>query len=383
MSGKVAAQHRPQLDTLRCLAIMLVFYSHSIGDIFHRADPWGTIGVKLFFVISGFLITRIILLNECSTFLKAFYIRRLLRIFPLYYLVLAILLVLGRLPYPEWCFSYLYNIRCVLPDYLSSGVDHFWSLAVEEQFYLLFPALILRCSQNRRPLVIGALIVGCIISRMLAQTYLHSSYAERLLPICGEFLLWGSLAGYIDVNMKRSVNGTKILICGLFACGAVLLLRHLSEDWHNLVQTLTGVSIALVIFGTWRMQHPLLLKLFTIPPIVYLGKISYGFYIIHFFCFDLQRAIVSLVPQLQVINPTIFSLTLAIGLASFSWHFFEEPINNQKRKFPYAPKGANRGSSDNVSVSCSDTVSSIACSNDVSPGDKAKGHPEFANASSV
>lgn len=333
---------------------MLVFYSHSIGDVFHRADPWGTIGVKLFFVISGFLITRIILLNECKTFLKAFYMRRLLRIFPLYYLVLAILLCLGKLPYPEWCFSYLYNIRCVLPDYLSSNTDHFWSLAVEEQFYLIFPALILACARSKRALAIISLIGACITCRILAQTYLQNSYAERLLPICGEFLLWGSLAGYIDVNSRRNFNGTKLLAFGAAACALVLLLRNVGDEFHIVIQTLTGISLALVIFGTWRLQNPLLLKLFTLKPIVYLGKISYGFYIIHFFCFDLQRAIYGVFSPLAVIPPVLFSLLLAVGLASVSWHVFESPINNLKRKFPYAPRGPKTAETGSVDASATD-----------------------------
>lgn len=264
--------------------------------------------------------------------------RRLLRIFPLYYLVLAILLCLGKLSYPEWCFSYLYNIRCVLPNYLSSNTDHFWSLAVEEQFYLIFPALILACARSKRALLISSLIGACVACRILAQTYLQNSYAERLLPICGEFLLWGSLAGFIDVNSKRNFDGTKLLAFGVVACSLVLLLRNVGDDFHILIQTLTGVSLALVIFGTWRLKNPLLLKLFTLTPIVYLGKISYGFYIIHFFCFDLQRAIYSVVPPLSLMPPTLFSFILAVGLASLSWHVFESPVNNLKKNFPYAPR---------------------------------------------
>jgi peptidoglycan/LPS O-acetylase OafA/YrhL len=373
-------QHRPQLDTLRCLAILLVFYSHSVGDVFHRADPWGTIGVKLFFVISGFLITRIILLNVCKTFLKAFYIRRLLRIFPLYYLVLAILLCIGKLPYPEWCFSYLYNIRCVLPNYLSSNTDHFWSLAVEEQFYLIFPALILACARSKRAVAISSLIGACVVCRILAQTYLQNSYAERLLPICGEFLLWGSLAGYIDVNSKRNFDGTKLLAFGVAACSLVVLLRNVGEQFHIVIQTLTGISLALVIFGTWRIKNPLLLKFFTLKPIVYLGKISYGFYIIHFFCFDLQRAIYSAVPPLDVIPPVPFSLFLAVVLASFSWHVFESPINNLKSKFPYAPRVSKSAAADSnfavggdVDVAADSDSDSAACA----------AKPEFVGTSSI
>ncbi|MGL4555431.1 MAG: acyltransferase family protein, partial [Gemmataceae bacterium] len=152
-----ADAHRPQLDTLRLLAFLAVFAYH-LDD---RRYAYGWMGVPLFFALSGFLITRLLLLHESGSVgrdLGVFYARRTLRIFPLYYATLAALLALGMLPRPGWYFAYLMNVDLFVTNVWPGRTVHFWSLCVEEQFYLLYPAvLLLWPRRGRLGLLVGLL----------------------------------------------------------------------------------------------------------------------------------------------------------------------------------------------------------------------------------
>src|SRR4051812_13549391 len=151
--------HKPQLDGLRFVAFLAVFYFHARpGKYF-----WGPEGVRVFFTISGFLITRILIQGESGDLradLERFYIRRTLRIFPLYYAVVACLWLGGLLPGVWWYLTYLYNIRAFLDHAWGGPVGHFWSLCVEEQFYILYPLALLLTPPRSRAAMLGALLVG-------------------------------------------------------------------------------------------------------------------------------------------------------------------------------------------------------------------------------
>jgi len=148
----------PQLDGIRTLAVLMVIVSHWYrGSDLPLLYYGGAMGVGLFFVLSGFLITHILLGQQArfqeggsevkSAILKTFYIRRTLRIFPIYYLYVAALLMLGTGQAREiwaWLITYTYNFQLFLTNHWHSGyVEHLWSLAIEEQYYLIWPALLL------------------------------------------------------------------------------------------------------------------------------------------------------------------------------------------------------------------------------------------------
>jgi len=158
------SRHIPELDGLRGLAILYVFFhnvgTHGLGEtesfvvkIYSLIADIGWIGVQLFFVLSGFLITGILLEKQCSKDVyKNFYVRRVLRIFPVYYVSLIILFVLPEaanwdVPWAEKSSDYqiwywLYAINWIQPLTTGLEIGHLWSLAIEEQFYLIWPLLV-------------------------------------------------------------------------------------------------------------------------------------------------------------------------------------------------------------------------------------------------
>jgi peptidoglycan/LPS O-acetylase OafA/YrhL len=168
----------PALDELRAVAVLMVFAFHSyvlVENPLAPAPAWyGALfrslwsGVDLFFVLSGFLISGILLdTREQPGMLKTFYLRRTLRIFPLYYATLLLWFVLlrplwspsGQFQAMEaaqgWFWSYSFNIRAALYGPIPSFFDHFWSLAVEEQFYLIWPLTILLLPKRALPWFLG------------------------------------------------------------------------------------------------------------------------------------------------------------------------------------------------------------------------------------
>ena len=175
--------YAPALDGVRALAVALVLYQHWIDHPWldrHLPISTGLVGVKLFFVLSGLLITRILLVTrfgERSTLgvgLRSFYLRRALRIFPLYYGVLLVL-ALTSAPFRDlwpWYVTYLQNLRMVQAGHFLFA-SHLWTLAIEEQFYLVWPLLVFTLPARRIgpvllmmvPLAVGWRVVGAALLR--------------------------------------------------------------------------------------------------------------------------------------------------------------------------------------------------------------------------
>jgi peptidoglycan/LPS O-acetylase OafA/YrhL len=331
--------HRAQLDTVRFVAFLGVFIYHCDEAAF----PYGSLGVQLFFVLSGFLITRLLLLHETGSLrhdLGIFYVRRTLRIFPLYYLVLVVLLLASRLDHPWWHFLYLHNVLMFLQPGMSPGITgHFWSLSVEEQFYLLFPLLLLLAPVRSRLLLLLLLLVGSSVARSILLSLYPETRYWALLPVQCEFLIWGALAGLFDVTQRdRPIPLGGLLTVGLLLTALATVDQFGGFSRPNslgLSQTLHGVGFALIVLSLWRLPEGRLLRLLTLPPLVYLGRISYGLYVFHNFCYGVDAPIVGALPWLGVVPAPVLTLAVVVGLAMLSWHFFEAPINHLKDWFPY------------------------------------------------
>jgi peptidoglycan/LPS O-acetylase OafA/YrhL len=218
---------------------------------------------------------------------------------------------------------------------------HFWSLSVEEQFYLLYPLLLLLTPARFRLLLLLLLLVGS----SLARATLHSLYPESrywaLLPVQSEYLVWGCLAGLFDVAQpERPLPLGRLLAAGL-VLHALAALDQLGlfgrPNATGFCQTLHGVGFALVVLSLWRLPDGRLLRLLTLAPLVYLGRISYGLYVFHNFCRGVDAPLVEALPWLGVVPGPVLTLAVVVSLAMLSWHLFEAPVNRLKGWVPYRP----------------------------------------------
>lgn len=338
--------HRQQLDSLRFLAFAGVFLFHANEQRF----AYGAMGVPLFFVLSGFLITRILVLNETPSLvdnLRTFYIRRTLRIFPLYYAVLLVLVLAGKLAASAgWYFFYLHNVYIFHNDAWTGSTNHFWSLCVEEQFYLLFPLLLLCTPKSWRTVLIIGGIVGSILTRVVLALRYPDAKSWALLPVAGEYIAWGCLIGLYDVARRaRPLPARSLCVAGVVLAVAVGVAQFAFDFLDRtaslcVYQTLHAIAFALIVLGVWRLERGWLLRLLSVPFVVYLGKISYGLYVFHNFCYGVKEPLVEWLPLLQPVPGPLLALAATIGLAVLSWHLFESPINRLKEFFPYRKRAA-------------------------------------------
>jgi peptidoglycan/LPS O-acetylase OafA/YrhL len=191
--------HMPQLDGIRAIAVLMVMWHHFQPKYLSQSvgAPWGAVGVGLFFTLSGFLITRILLRCKLKiaageatmgTMLRQFYVRRCLRIFPLYYGVLLVLVIFNVTGIRErvwWHLGYLSNVlfSYYYPSRGGAVERHFWSLAVEEQFYLVWPLVIFL---TPRVLLMPVILLTIAVAPYWsATTYAKHQFGhEWMTPAC-------------------------------------------------------------------------------------------------------------------------------------------------------------------------------------------------------
>jgi peptidoglycan/LPS O-acetylase OafA/YrhL len=366
-------QYMPQLDALRFFAVLGVMVAHNwhpsklpgpLGDL-----DWAGLGVRLFFVLSGFLITGILI--ECRNkidssaqspmfFVRQFYARRFLRIFPIYYLVIFIALLVNLEPSREvwgWLVTYTTNIYITFSGDWVGNLGHFWTLAVEEQFYLIWPWLVLFLPRKWLIPVMLATIPLSAAYRLYA--YINFPFdigamdfkAGTLTLACLDSLGIGALLALVwnsNISKERlqKVLSRAVLPAGLILYAICLILYHYGIKPS--VFFVVGDFAAALIFA-WLINAAghgfkgVVGKVLEFPPLLYLGKITYGIYVYH----NLTPLLV--MPVFNYLGipfrvPSflnfVISGILTLVIASLSWHLLELPINNLKRHFQYAPKAA-------------------------------------------
>ncbi len=378
--------YQPQLDGIRGLAILAVLISHAAAvihafpetDLAHKIGAammpgWG--GVDLFFALSGFLITGILIRGKGRPhYFSSFYARRVLRIFPIYYLFLIVsLLACTQIPalrsqvqfsdahLPATAlqrfsfFLYLQNLPVFWP-YLAFGMNGlwgaYWSLAVEEQFYLLWPTLVRFLKLTMLYwLCIAAVLAGPLIRNWVSH-YTGDTLGLLQFPITR---LDGLFAG-AALALYRQLRGKPLplLWAGIwFALGTAILLYI--AHFHGLELILPGFYInrfgvsgfALVAVGLIAAtQHrvPPLNRFLVMRPLLFLGKVSYGIYVYHlgvYFTFRRLKPylVPALSPGLTVLYDCLYYLAamlLVMLLAQLSFTYVERPILALKRYFPSA-----------------------------------------------
>jgi peptidoglycan/LPS O-acetylase OafA/YrhL len=358
------SKYLKQLDGLRALSVVAVAWSHWSVYWFHDSKiPWAEWGVETFFVISGFLITGILLDNRAPTskwfILKRFYARRFLRIFPVFYATLAIALVFraeGMVESWRWHVCYLSNVYFYLHGWCGQ-LSHFWSLAVEEQFYLFWPLLMIFLpGRFILPAIFGSIATAPLFEIGMNQFFPRHSggvSAHVLMPCCMDALGTGALLAWV---IRQNFRGRRLkwlkpgsLVVGLASC-ALCSWCDFSDTWKPLSRLGEDCLLGWLVFSAATGFGGPVGWLLELPPVNYLGKISYGLYLFHNFAVSICGALLY-----DIGNPPwlldyyakpgfrIFVFAaLTIGLASYSWHRFEKPINDLKRKFPYPKKSFER-----------------------------------------
>ncbi|MGH9646979.1 MAG: acyltransferase family protein [Bryobacteraceae bacterium] len=334
MSEKRGVFHRPELDVLRFAAFLLVFVHHALphsGWMLAGMVRAGALGVDLFFALSAYLITELLLRERRlrgAIDIRAFYIRRILRIWPLYYFSLLILVpVMSILPGEHMPGIYLAafatfggNWACAAWGYPPSSFALLWSVSIEEQFYLTWPWIVrisLRWGQLRLRRMAYAMLAAATATRLVLvirdvhHPGIWCNALARLDPIAGGALL----ACFLNGSMPEHSRRTRMLWTGL---GAVLLIGSGAvggnEGWPVLVTyPLAAAASVSIIFGTLGAR---------IRAGAYLGKISYGLYVFH-------AAVIRVVPS------PILALPLTIAIAALSYRFLESPFLRLKDRFAY------------------------------------------------
>ncbi|MGH8290697.1 MAG: acyltransferase family protein [Steroidobacteraceae bacterium] len=351
-----------ELDGLRALAVLLVMLCH-YGPValplLWRVRAVGWIGVDLFFVLSGFLITGILLASvRRPDYFLNFYARRSLRIFPLYYLVLVSIVVVAQVAdrgraytelvsrwgHPIWFFTYLANVRCAA---IGRGPTTFalaplWSLQVEEQFYLILPVTVWLIG----PRSLFKLLLVLVLAAPLLRLVLWYEYPANpllqyvLLPCRMDGLALGAA---IAIRCREPWAIRRGLLMAVTACVWVLAYGTYTyvggNLWSSPFTRIWGYSLfsiafaatlllVLVLRGTWMTRW------LAAPPLRYLGKISYGIYLLQAPVATVLAVALSATALWQ--NEMTRFLTIAattVLLAAVSWYSIEQPMLRLKRRF--------------------------------------------------
>lgn len=325
-------------DGLRAIAIIFVFLDHAWE--FRFPGAWA--GVDVFFVLSGYLITTL-LANELSATgqidYRNFFIRRILRLWPAFAVFLFVMVMTismskgpntGSFQAVAVSAVYLMNWNKAFAWWEPSNLGHTWSLAMEEQFYLLWPVL-LSLIFVRRPIryVLGLITVMITWRCFLALSGADPDRTYNGFDTHGDALLIGCLLALL---VRRTPDPT-IHLSKLWPVASAGLLAILFLLTHRTVLAQTaGLSIAsvltfVIIAGLRR--ETLLKSLLSTRPLVYLGKISYGFYLWHFpIVFGLSH---------YGIAGKLAAFMFSFGLASASYHWIELPFLALKKQFTARP----------------------------------------------
>jgi peptidoglycan/LPS O-acetylase OafA/YrhL len=363
------------LDGLRGVAIAAVFCFHYRIEP-HSPGEWGWVGVDLFFALSGFLITGILFESLGDEhYFRNFYMRRSLRIFPLYWGLWCVLLVLmlaqrrfeaGFLAWPAYVGNYLGSYALwagwnhehfnrlpaavhVAGETLRVQVGPYWSLCVEEQYYLTWPLVVWMVRRRERLLkvCIGA-IAGMLVLRVLLHIWLPAAWVHY-----NEMYFWtltradSLLAGSALALWVRGPGGIERLRVSAVLAGIVAAVSALGlAQWRwelfddvtfaGWMQTWGLTAVAAVSCGVvaLSLRARWLEPVLTWGPLLHLGRVSYGFYVFHLLFWDCDRIVIDATrPRVSplVIHAAVFGWVWLLSWASFRW--FEGPFLRLKSRW--------------------------------------------------
>ena len=362
MSSQELRNQYPALDGIRGLAILLVVFFHNFGFLQYFGFGW--LGVDLFFVLSGYLITDILVRTVGNKhYLRNFYLKRILRIFPLYYLVLSVtVFILPNISgiwdnlqfYVEnqwWLWLYLQNWLYVIKEPEQTNfLLHFWSLAVEEQFYLFWPLVILLL-RNPGRLIIATVffLIVVLITRIILWVnqvegleYFGLYTFTRVDGICIGSLL--ALIIYQDRDWLSKYTGFIVFI----VAGLNFLFYFLNRAsdfsfpfFPFIGYTTFAIVFAVLVYEAVQAKTKIINLIFTNPILRFFGTISYGFYVFHWPIYVVLNPWIrnqfnsrmNLQPMILELLVSILATTLGLMISILSYYFFERRFLRLKSFF--------------------------------------------------
>jgi peptidoglycan/LPS O-acetylase OafA/YrhL len=365
-------KHIPALDGLRGLAILLVLLFHFtpetaghtlVGASMRWVSRLGWCGVDLFFVLSGFLITGILFDAKGSAhYFRNFYMRRVLRIFPLYYGVLFVVFVIIPIWRPmnsaqdhrlvanqHWLWLYAANI----PQAVSDGwplesswvrLNHFWSLAIEEHFYLVWPAIVFLFERKTLMRICTSVIVSALVMRSVAYFLWNDTAAYVLTPFRMDELAMGALVA-LAARGPEGISGMvrpARWIAGILgvSLGVIWVANEEDVNYTVLLTTLAAFFGAILVVAVGGRMGSMV---FSNRVLRFFGKYSYGIYVFHWMLSPMMEKHFSNI-KLGAMSGSSFvgvilSMGIAIGISTagafFSWHLYEKHFLKLKRFFEY------------------------------------------------
>lgn len=340
-----AGRYRPDIDGLRAVAVLAVVLYH------FRVAPFsgGFVGVDVFFVISGFLITRLIWseIGAGKFSFVNFYERRVRRILPALFAVLAVITVAAIiLLFPQMLVNYAMSLIAAAgfvsnfhffgstgywaPGAVEQPLLHTWSLAVEEQFYLVFPLLLILFRGRNRATLLWSVIVGWVLS------FAISVVSVRYAPVSAFYLLpsrfWELLTGSILAVgefgvLRNALLRNAIALAGLLliAFGVFALSANSPFPGVNALAPCVGTAL-LIYSGTKSDSTPLINAALATRLPVAIGLISYSLYLWHWPIFVLATAVL---PHGLDAMQTVLAIAASFALAGASWRFVEQPFRGR------------------------------------------------------
>jgi len=337
---------RADIQGMRAIAVLAVLAFHAS----HAVLPGGFIGVDVFFVLSGYLITQVLLrpMEEKRFSIREFYRRRIRRLYPALFTVLAFTLIMGLAFFPPTLLKELVKSQFFTTLFLSNlafaretgyfdlqaelkPLLHTWSLGVEEQFYLLFPPILYVLHRWGKRLMWPALFALAIWSLWFSQTRLAAHpEVSFYFPTSRAFeLLIGALCVAIDRHVSMPVIAQKILsLIGLAAIATGFIVISADSPFPGLLALLPCLGTAALLVSPQGWAN----RLLSWAPLVRIGDISYSLYLWHWPLLVFTRFVFPDAPWM-----TVVALILSLGLAWLSWRYIETPFlreRPEKRPLP-------------------------------------------------
>lgn len=362
--AKGKSGYQPHLDGLRCLAIFGILFEH-FGLPLPDMLRCGPLSVRFFFVLSGYFITLSLWKVQAEIVaaqggrvrsIGRFYLSRLLRIGPPFYLALAIGALLGidevRTNF-LWLATFQTNNYIAYLGYWPSAISHFWSLAVQEQFYLLWPVIVLALPRRWFiPAMVGFIIFGLFFRVYCIATSVSTLVRWVTIFGCIDSFAVGAVLAYLRqtkmLEKMRHLSPTVLLALPLaaFACfflGRALMTLPEGNIFLGFTESVDAVFLAWLVAvsiggvkGVWG-------RMLGWAPIVYIGRISYGIYVYHVFVIVVISPLLAtwgLSAEAHAYGRIAVLIAVTLALSSLSWHLLEQPFLAWKDAIK--PRGAPR-----------------------------------------